>query len=100
MTKNAKQVCLVKYPETDFSDNFEFDTVHPDGVFNFHFRYFGGKWHGWCTLPSGEIRAFGVLPFVLSWTGFSDYGLYFDTSLQSISRSDLANTSLYIVSWG
>lgn len=85
----------VETPPKDFS----FSTVHPDGVFKFHFRFFNERWNGWATLPTGEIRAFGIEPNVISWTGFLDYGLVFLTELPEISENNLFLTQLFLISW-
>ena len=97
--KGIKTANLVSWPSGDIKDNFTFSAVHPDGVFEFKFRYFNDRWNAWCTLPSGEVRAFGTEPQVMSWMGFLDYGIFFDTDLPVIDRNSLFNTSLYIVTW-
>lgn len=97
--KNIKQAYQVSWPNADLEDNFSFSTVHPDGVFQFTFRWFNGRWNGWCTLPSGEVRALGVEPLVASWVGFLDYGIAFDTELPVIDRASLFSTKLYILTW-
>ena len=96
---NIKDVFQVIWPQTDLEENFTFSTVHPDGVFQFRFRWFNDRWNGWCTLPSGEVRAFGVEPLVVSWVGFLDYGIVFDTELSEIDKASLYSTKLCIVSW-
>lgn len=97
--KDIKTVNLVSWPTGDIEDNFTFTAVHPDGAFEFRFRYFNDRWNGWCTLPSGEVRAFGIEPLVMSWVGFLDYGIFFDTELTVIDRNSLFNTKLYIATW-
>lgn len=97
--KNIKSAYEVSWPNGELEENFTFSTVHPDGVFQFKFRWFNGRWNGWCTLPSGEIRAFGVEPLVASWVGFLDYGITFNTELSVIDKDSLFNTRLFILSW-
>lgn len=97
--QTIKSAVSVGYPSADLPDDFSFSAVHPDGVFRFRFRFFGGRWNGWATLPSGEVRAFGVLPGVISWAGFPDYGIIFSTSLTKIERSKLRDTTLYVITW-
>lgn len=97
--KDIKSANLVSWPSGDLEDNFTFTTVHPDGAFEFRFRYFNDRWNGWCTLPSGEVRAFGIEPRVPSWIGFLDYGILIDTELPVIDRNSLFTTSLYILTW-
>lgn len=98
--QNIKDLYTVAFPQADEApSNFTFSTIHPDGVFQFRFSYFGNRWNGWCTLPSGEIRAIGIEPNVCSWSGFLDYGIIFITDLPEISRNNLFLTSLKIISW-
>ena len=95
-----KEAYTVPYPDAEeVQENFTFSTTHPDGVFKFHFRYFNERWNGWCTLPSGEIRAFGIEPNVISWAGFLDYGVMIQTSLPVIDRNSLFLTTLVLISW-
>jgi hypothetical protein len=95
----VKELYKVDWPSGEVSEAFTFDTVHPDGVFTFQFRYFSDRWHCWCTTPDGDRRAVGVVPDVVSWSEYLDYGIVFDTNLQDISYSSLFNTSLYIITW-
>lgn len=95
-----KTTVKVDFPDIDFPDDFTFDTVHPDGVFRFRFAWFNGRWNGWCRLPDGDARAFGVLPNVISWTGFSDYGIALITDLTTIDRDGLSSVELVVISWG
>jgi hypothetical protein len=97
--KNIKSANLVSWPDADLVDNFTFSAVHPDGVFQFKFRYFNDRWNGWCTVPSGEIRAIGIEPNVPSWVGYLDYGIFFETELPVIDRNSLFLTKLYILTW-
>ena len=94
-----KAMEAVKFPDGDISDNFSFTVVHPDGVFEFHFRYMNDRWNLWVTLPSGEKRCAGVEPNVTSWVGFLDYGLIFVTDMKEITRNTLTLTTLYILTW-
>lgn len=94
-----KAMEAVKFPDGDISENFTFSVVHPDGVFEFHFRYMNDRWNLWVTLPSGEKRCGGVVPNVVSWAGFLDYGLIFVTDMTEITRNTLTLTSLYILTW-
>jgi len=97
--KTIKSIYSVPFPDAELTDAFYFSTVHPDGVFKFEFRYFNDRWNCFVTLPSGEIRAAGVEPNVLSWSGFIDYGVLFLTDLPVIEKSSLYLTSLYIITW-
>ena len=99
MNKSIDTVSTVKWPSGELSENFEFSAAHKDGLFKFTFRWFNDHWNGWCTLPSGEVRAFGVYPNVISWTGFLDYGIVFVTNLTEISKTSLYKTELNIIKW-
>lgn len=94
-----KEINKVKFPEGDITDDFVFSAIHPDGVFKFHFRYMNDRWNLWVTLPSGEVRLAGVEPNVVSWSGFLDYGLIFETEMTEISKGSLLLTTLYILTW-
>lgn len=96
---DTKSAVKVDFPDMDFPDDFSFDTVHPDGVFNFRFAWFNGRWNGWCKIPSGETRSFGVLPNVISWTGFPDYGIALITDLTVIDRNSLPSVELVVLTW-
>lgn len=94
-----KTMEAVKFPDGDLSDNFTFSVIHPDGVFEFHFRWMNDRWNLWVTLPSGEKRTAGVEPNVPSWAGFLDYGLIFITETTEITRNGLQLTTPYILTW-
>lgn len=97
--KAAKNIYKVQWPTSEVLENFSFSTVHPDGIFTFQFKWFNDRWNLWVTLPDGSKRAAGVLPGVLSWSGFLDYGLLFDTNLETIDFNQLFMTELYLVTW-
>lgn len=96
---SADSVFIVDWPNSEITEDFKFSCVHPDGVFTFTFKYFNDRWNAWAELPSGEIRAFGVLPNVVSWTGYIDYAIFFSTSLTTINYDSLPSTQLIIVKW-
>lgn len=97
--KDVKSANIAEWPDGEIDDNFSFSAVHPDGVFKFLFRYFNDRWNCFVTLPSGEVRAAGVEPNVVSWSGFLDYGLVFITDLPLIDKQSLYSTELVILSW-
>lgn len=99
MVANIKSITQISYPDTEFSENFSFDSVLPQGVFSFRFRYMNSRWNCWVTLPNGEIRQIGVLPYVISCAGFLDFGFMFGTSLKEITKDELKNTFLYVLEW-
>lgn len=97
--QSAESIFNVDWFDSDIDGDFNFSCVHPDGVFNFTFKWFNDRWNAWAELPSGEIRAFGVLPNVVSWTGFTDYSIFFSTDLSVIDKDSLKNTQLCIIKW-
>lgn len=97
--KNIKLAIKVAWPNGDITDAFYFSTLHPDGVFKFTFRWFNDRWNCWVELPNGDIRDAGVIPGVVSWVGFLDYGILFNTSLAEIDKDSLFTTELLILTW-
>lgn len=94
-----KEAYSVEWPANEIEDNFKFSVIHPDGTFIFTFRFYNDRWNCYCELPSGEIRGVGVEPNIVSWSGFLDYGIFFETDLQTIDRNSLYLTTLYILTW-
>jgi len=76
--------------------NFVFTSTLPVGEFGFEFKFFAGHWNCWVTLPSGEIRPAGVYPNDVSWTGFADYYIQFQTTLAAIGQNDLGSVSMVV----
>ena len=97
--KNINGASLVNWPTEEVIENFEFDAIHPDGTFKFVFKWMNDRWNCWVTLPGGEKRQAGVYPNVISWSGFLDYGIVFETNLTEINFTSLLLTNLYILSW-
>ncbi len=93
---------LINYPSIDaLTVSFSFQTSTPKGNFTFTFRFLAGVWHGWAQLPSGEVRPFGCVPRVASWSEFLDFGIVIDSVLPTLGQLDLVNNStLYLISWG
>lgn len=89
----------IPWPDSDLQDNFDFDSVCDDGTYNWHFKWFNDRWNGWVTLPSGEIRQFGIYPNVISGSGHTDYGCVFVTDLTTIDYNSLFFTTLYLITW-
>jgi hypothetical protein len=81
----------IAFPVYTTELDFSFNTVVKEGTFDFRFRWYASRWHGWATLPSGEVRSFGVFPNTESWTGFVDYGITIETSRAIIGYADLAD---------
>lgn len=57
------------------------------------------RWNCWVTLPDGSVRQAGVEPNVVSWTGYDDYGLVFQTSLPAIDFNSLFLTEMVLITW-
>lgn len=89
----------IPYPDTELHENFEFECSTSYGTFLFHFKWLNERWNLWITLPDGTKREAGVYPNVINWTGASDFGLVFRTSLQEISYDLLFLTELYVIKW-
>lgn len=98
--RSIKNTYLVPYPDLDTpAENFTFNCVLPSGTFSFHFKWLNNRWDLWVTLPDGTVRQAGVYPNVMSWSGHTDYGVIFNTSLSDIDFSSLFLTELLIVEW-
>lgn len=83
----------------DIAENFTFNASCADGAFSFSFKWLNDRWNVWVTLPDGTIRQAGVEPNVTSWSGFSDYGLFFKTDLSVIDYNSLFLCDLILVAW-
>ena len=94
-----KQLELVPFPNGDIQDNIEFETIASAGTFTFKFKWLNNRWNLWVTLPDGTVREAGVQPNVISWSGFRDFGLIFNTQLQLIDYSSLFLTEMYLITW-
>jgi hypothetical protein len=94
-------VYLVNYPQINTgSESFSFESTNALGNFTFTFKWLNGQWNGWCTLPTSEVRQFGCVPDVVDWTGFSDYGIFIDSSLPILGVDNLVgNSTLYVIAW-
>ena len=51
-------------------------------------------------MPDLSIRHAGVYPRVVNWSGFLDFGLFFDTELMAIGKTDLQGVTMAIIVWG
>lgn len=94
-----KKVEIIPFPEAEITENFEFEAATDTGTFKFIFKWFNKRWNCWCTLPDGTVRQAGVYPNVISWTGFTDYGLAFVTSLSEIDYKSLLLSELCLIQW-
>jgi hypothetical protein len=100
--KTIKTIYGINYPQVDLgTESFTFTTNNALGTFVFVFKWLNGKWNGWATLPSGEVKPFGCIPEVIDWTEFTDYGILFDSGIPSLGLSGLVGSSrLYLIEWG
>lgn len=89
----------IPFPEVEITENFKFEAVTDKGTMGFSFKWFSSRWHCWVTLPSGEIRQASVYPNVVSWTGFSDFGLVFLSELPVIDYNSLFLSELVLLQW-
>jgi hypothetical protein len=84
------------FPDYQDETDFNFNTTVKGESFSFRFRWYELRWNAWATLPSGEIRAFGIFPGVESWTGFVDYGITIETSASVITFVGLADCAIVL----
>jgi len=94
-----KQREQVPFPNTELVENFTFNCSAEAGTFTFHFKWLNNRWNVWVTLPSGEVRQAGVEPRVISWSEFGDFGLVFETEMETIDYKSIFLTELYIITW-
>ena len=90
---------LVPFPSNEIAENFSFSCSATGGAFTFHFKWLNDRWNLWVTLPSGEVRQAGVYPGVTSWSEFNDYGIVFETVMDSIDYNSLFLTRMYLLTW-
>lgn len=94
-----KKVEIIPFPETEATENFEFEAVTDTGTLKFIFKWFNSRWNCWVTLPDSSVRQAGVYPNVVNWTGSRDYGLVFVTSLSEINFNSLFLTEMCLIQW-
>lgn len=94
-----KQKERIPFPSGDVSENFSFSCSAQGGAFTFHFKWFNDRWNLWVTMPDGSVRQAGVYPGVTSWSEFDDYGLVFETVMESIDYNSLFLTEMYLITW-
>lgn len=97
--RDTETIELVPFPEIEIVDNFKFEALSEFGTFTFNFKWFNSRWNLWVTLPDGTIREAGVYPNVINWTGNTDYGLVFQTSLDVIDYASLNLVEIYLLKW-
>lgn len=97
--KEATAIEQVAWPEFDISENFEFDAIAQGGTFKFHFRWLNDRWNLWVTLPDETVRQASVYPGVISWTGYSDWGIVIKSNMEKIDYSNLLLSEVYIITW-
>lgn len=90
---------LIPWPSGNLSQNFIFEATASGGNFKLHFKWLNNRWNLWVTLPSGEIRQAGVQPGVISWSEFDDYGIVFETDMETVDYNSLFLTELCLITW-
>ena len=97
----AKEVDVINLPNIDPAlISFSFSSSIAQGTFTFTFVWANGVWNLWVTMPDLSIRHSGVYPRVVNWSGFLDFGLFFDTELMAIGKTDLQGVTMAIIVWG
>lgn len=97
--QSTKQIEIIPWPSIEVQENFQFEAVTSGGNFIFQFKWLNDKWYLWVTLPTGEVRQASVYPNVISWSGFNDYGLMIQSSMESIDYSSLFLAEIYLLTW-
>lgn len=97
--QTEKQRELIPFPTSEPADNFQFDCAAEAGLFSFHFRWLNDKWNLWVTLPDGTVRQAGTEPGVISWSEFDDFGLVIESDMETIDKSSLFLTEMYLITW-
>lgn len=97
----VSRITIVNLPAVDASIyRFDFNTTTPVGALGVEFVW-SDRWHAWATLPDGSVRQFGCVPNVISWTGFTDYGVVIISDLTVIGHGDLVagHVTLLFLEW-
>lgn len=91
----------VSFPALDSTlENFMFSANTNDGVFKFTFQWFNDVWNCYVTLPDLSVRTIGVVPYVVNWSDFLDYSIFFPYDAEEyISFSELGNAKIEIIKW-
>lgn len=97
--REIKQAELIPWPESDITDNFEFEAIASAGTFVFKFKWLNDRWNLWVTLPDGTVKQAGTVPEIISWTGSNDYGLILKSSLDFLDYNSLFMAGMYLITW-
>lgn len=97
--QTEKQRELIPFPTSEPADNFQFNCAAEAGLFSFHFKWLNDKWNLWVTLPDGTVRQAGTEPGVISWSEFDDFGLVIKSDMETIDKSSLFLTEMYLITW-
>lgn len=89
----------IPFPSGELSENFSFSCITESGTFTFLFKWFNNRWNLWVTLPDNSVRQAGVIPGVTSWSECQDFGLVFETVLETIDYNSLFLTEMYLLTW-
>lgn len=95
-----RAIYLLSLPQIDSTIlNFGFNTSTPDGAFSFVFKWIGGVWNNWVTLPDGSTRPAGCIPQVLNWLAYRDFSTVIVSSLPVLGAGDLVGKPLFLIKW-
>ena len=99
MTQYHTQVPTYATTPNSGKTKITFDVDVGAGILTLYLTWDGTLWTGYAVLPSNEIRELGVKPSVDNWSRYRDYDIMFvpDKDIESISYSDLAATTIYIL---
>jgi hypothetical protein len=79
--------------------SFGFNTATPDGSFNFVFKWIGGVWNMWTTMPDGTVRTAGCVPLVINWCRYTDFSAVIISGLPVLGQGDLVGGTLLLIKW-
>jgi hypothetical protein len=79
--------------------NVIFNTRINNKLFIFKLLYRNTKWICWVIMPDNTIRYFGLIPNVLNWKDYSDYGIILYTNDIEITQSNIQGQSIGVIEW-
>ncbi len=97
-TRSVKSYYKIDLPATTPGVNFSLVAKVGGQSITLAFRW-TTIWNITATMPDGSIRFAGLYPNCMNWTGYTDYGLIGNTTLDAIGYDDLPKVSLFMVAW-
>ena len=92
------QVALPVVPTNTYS--FTFTSVIAGSGWSFTFLFINNNWVCYATPPGGlAVREARVDNKNLNWSGFPDFGCFFNLSVIPTGLNDIGTVSMYIVDW-